>query len=755
MANAPLVLWSAFLAIWAASLAWIGGVSHHGTPAVAVAVAALYLVSLLALKEPACLSRGALLCLAAVGVTFLVHLLPGPPFLFPVTAALRAQHGLGPWWPASADTYYTARVLAQAATYVLSGLLVMRLRQAGLSTSTLLSGLVAVASVEALAGLVQQFAGAKEIPFYGPRPSPDSASGTLVSRNNFAGLMAVAFVLAVARAWGRLAWPPRGGDQPRWIRRVEGCWIWALAAFLFAVALVASKSRGGALAALGGVALLPLLHRGRAAVAGLAALGAVAAVAIVSSNPAGLLERFGQLDPFDLGADLRWTISTTTARAAMEQPLLGFGWGTHPRAYHPFQPPGLFGQIHHAHSEYVNILFEAGVVGLAVCLAAMGFWFVRVWRAQRPLPGPDRLPVTATLAAAAVVLLHSFVDFDLRIPAIGMIWGALLGLGGAAVRDGDARPTWPVALIALVAAAGAWGVPPGGSLGFSPYDHEAAWEAGEVSVAADLWPADPNVQREAGLLAWEMDDRARAAVCFKRLFETVPSAVDGVMAETGLEGFEAMLPPVPAARAMYASALADRGLWKEAGLAFERGPVDAAGCDYFASRLQSAGQWGLEASVREKRLSLRSDAWAHAAASRAWLNLGWHERALERAVTASRIDPVNAGWAGLRAEILAAKGDRRAAVEAYTQALGLAPAELEWRVRRAEVELADRTYASAADDFEAALKSRPGDRRLAMGLARALAGQGLAPSAGVLLDDWLRRHPDDAEARDLRSALPR
>ncbi|HLY08460.1 MAG TPA: O-antigen ligase family protein [Planctomycetota bacterium] len=750
-----LAVWAAFLGIWSCSLLWLGGVTHQGTPATAVALALLYVVSLVVLREPAKLSRGAVLCLLAIGATFLLHLLPGPPFLFPYTAELRARHGLGPWWPASADAYYTARVLAQVSTYALSGLLVLRLRQAGLSSSAVLAGLAGVLAVEALDGLVQQFGGLKDIPFYGPRPSPDSASGSLVSRNNFGGLMAIAFVIAVARAWSRLAWPARGGDKPRWIRRVEGGWMWTLTAFLFAVAIVASKSRGGALAAFGGLALLPLLHRGRASLAGIAALVAVAAVAVFVANPSGLMERFGTIDPFDLGAEARWTIFTTTAAAALHQPVFGFGWGTHPRAYHPFQPPSLFGQVHHAHSEYVNILFEAGVVGLAVCLAAMGFWLLRVWRAQRALPGPDRLPVTAALAAASVVLLHSVVDFDLRVPAIGIAWGALLGLGAAAVRDGAPRATWPVALVALLGAAGAWLLPPQGSLGFSPYDHEAAWDHGEISLAADLWPADPNVQREAGLLAWEKGDKERAAVCFKRLFETAPDAVDGVLSETGREGFESMLPPLPTARAMYAGALAKRGLWKEAAEAFERGAVDAAGCDYFASRLAEGGQWGLEAAVRERRLSLKSDAWAHAAAARAWLQLGWLDRALERATTAGRIDPTNPAWPGLRGDILAEKADRLAAVEAYTQALSLAPAELEWRIRRGFVELADKTYASAAEDFQSVLKSRPQERRVLVGLAQALAGQDLYPSARILLDEWLRKHPDDAEVAALRDSLPR
>jgi Flp pilus assembly protein TadD len=152
---------------------------------------------------------------------------------------------------------------------------------------------------------------------------------------------------------------------------------------------------------------------------------------------------------------------------------------------------------------------------------------------------------------------------------------------------------------------------------------------------------------------------------------------------------------------------------------------------------------------------MKSDAWAHGASARAWLKLGAHDRALERVVTASRIDPSNPAWPGLRGAILESKGDRVGAVEAYTAACALAPSDLEWRLSRGVVELADKTYAAAADDFREVLRSRPNDRPAALGLARSLAGLGQAPSARIVLGDWLRKHPEDGEAASLRDSLPR
>jgi hypothetical protein len=108
-----------------------------------------------------------------------------------------------------------------------------------------------------------------------------------------------------------------------------------------------------------------------------------------------------------------------------------------------------------------------------------------------------------------------------------------------------------------------------------------------------------------------------------------------------------MLPGKPAARAVYAGELAKRRLWKESMEAFERGvpasdPANAIWFDYFAGQLSQSGQWGLEATVRDRRLALRSSAWAYGAAAEAWLKLGAHDQAVQRVLTAQRVDPANA-----------------------------------------------------------------------------------------------------------------
>ncbi len=182
-------IWLGFLLFWALTQLFYGAVAPWAQAASAAAAAVLYLAARALLPGPLRISRGALLWTAALGAVFLLQALP-LPFLFPHASALRRSHGAGTFWPGTADAFLTARALAQVSAYVLAALLVLRLRQNGLRSGDVLKGLVLVLVLQGLYAAAQAAFGFAEIPFYGPRHTA-AASGTLVNRNSFAGLMAM------------------------------------------------------------------------------------------------------------------------------------------------------------------------------------------------------------------------------------------------------------------------------------------------------------------------------------------------------------------------------------------------------------------------------------------------------------------------------------------------------------------------------------------------------------------------------------
>jgi len=104
-------------------------------------------------------------------------------------------------------------------------------------------------------------------------------------------------------------------------------------------------------------------------------------------------------------------------RMFKQRPIIGWGLGTFPTVYPQFRSfyTNLF--VNEAHNDYLQALVETGVLGFAAVL-----WFLVMLyrRGLRRLGRESQLSVAMRLAALAActgILAHSFVDFNLHIPA--------------------------------------------------------------------------------------------------------------------------------------------------------------------------------------------------------------------------------------------------------------------------------------------------------------------------------------------------
>jgi tetratricopeptide (TPR) repeat protein/O-antigen ligase len=789
------VLWFSFLLVWALTQLFFGAVRPWAICASAIALALLNLAAIGLLPNSLRLSKVGRWFLFAAFLLFLVQFLPLAP-LVPYTTALRGAHGTGGYAPATADLFLTLRSLVQFLVYVLSALLVLRLVQAGLGTDRILKGICGVLVLQALYAMTAYFGGFHEIPFFGERPYSDSASGTLVNRNSFAGMMGMGCVAAAALALSR-----RG-------RFLEKGVVWAAVGLLFVICIVLSKSRGGAISTAAGFGIFFLLLSARRKnylkILGVVVLGMGTAIL---ANVGPLVDRFREIDPREISSDARWVYAKTTLEAAAHQPVLGFGVGTHPRAYHPFQPPTVTGQLQHAHNEYVNAIFEGGPFWLLILLAGLGAWYVRVRSTLRKVSGPGRVQTAAAIGAVGVVVVHSFIDFDLRITSIGMLFSVFIAMGTWARPAADRVRVWIWAfpsILALATAAALLVLPLDPepriqeamkvgperaeelcrkALALSPYDYRAAWMRARAAqamgdeatadrryaLAADLWPAHFDLQRDTGLWFWEgyresrdPDQLERSARCFQRVFAQSPWETEEVLKEIWDPAFpattyEKLLPRDPLAVSSCAGFLARRGYWKEAMGIFDRGcpevPENTAAYDHFAWELAAAGQWGLEATVLERRLGMKADGAAYAEAARAWNRLGLHDKSLEYAETATRIEPAKGEWWALLGDLLWARGRRVMAVNVFSRAVDAEPGEISYRLRRGELYLRLKVFEFAAVDFRKVLSRREGHREATLGLARALVGTGDKPAAVGVLERWILGGRRDQEVEDLLASL--
>ena len=82
--------------------------------------------------------------------------------------------------------------------------------------------------------------------------------------------------------------------------------------------------------------------------------------------------------------------------------------------------------MNHAHSDWLELLLETGIVGIAFAALFLAWWVVRlraIWRAEEPDPFAQ-----AAVIATAAILLHSVVDYPLRTAALSAVFAACIGL---------------------------------------------------------------------------------------------------------------------------------------------------------------------------------------------------------------------------------------------------------------------------------------------------------------------------------------
>jgi O-antigen ligase len=245
---------------------------------------------------------------------------------------------------------------------------------------------------------------------------------------------------ASAHVWGgarslplRLADPAYRQPSASRIRRESS--TTALAIFLGCVVLIPivsvllSGSRGGLISLAFEVLLAAvlILLRGPASarritvVLGSSALLA-AALLFVWMAPRQSLERLATLvdathSP-EVGLAERLVVSRDSLGILRDHPWLGSGLGSFETVFHRYQSFPTDLTWDHAHNDYVEALAETGIAGGALILLALGLFF---WLAFRNLG--ERLRHRAGWIQFGVaigccgLLVHSFADFNLHIPA--------------------------------------------------------------------------------------------------------------------------------------------------------------------------------------------------------------------------------------------------------------------------------------------------------------------------------------------------
>jgi O-antigen ligase len=242
--------------------------------------------------------------------------------------------------------------------------------------------------------------------------------GSYVNHNHYAGLMEMLVPMPLVVSMGHLL---RGGKRA----------LVAFCAVLMASTIFLSRSRGGMIAFVLEVvlfAVLTLLQRRNFRVA----LGLVAVCVLVLAflgfiGKGQVLGRLGDLDP-----GIRLNITKDCLRMFSHRPVWGWGLGTFPTVYPSYRSfyTNLF--INEAHNDYAQLLVETGLLGFGLMLWFLICLYRYRWTTSRRWEFKwDGALSLAALLGCSGILFHSFVDFNLQIPANTALFYVLCALAAS------------------------------------------------------------------------------------------------------------------------------------------------------------------------------------------------------------------------------------------------------------------------------------------------------------------------------------
>jgi O-antigen ligase len=159
-------------------------------------------------------------------------------------------------------------------------------------------------------------------------------------------------------------------------------------------------------------------------------------------GPGPIVSRFQTVnEEYSLGGQSRLSMWRDALPLIKEHPWLGTGLGTFPIAYTSGQTAFLSQFVNHAHNDYLELAADLGIPAALVLFGSILFILARAIRSF--LTGErdfERIVALGCVGSIVAILLHSFADFNLYIPANALLFSAILGLAISARNpSGHAR----------------------------------------------------------------------------------------------------------------------------------------------------------------------------------------------------------------------------------------------------------------------------------------------------------------------------
>lgn len=247
--------------------------------------------------------------------------------------------------------------------------------------------------------------------------------GPYVNHNHYAGLIEMLVPIPLVIAVSHLAHEKT--------RIAAG-----IAAAVMVGTIFLSGSRGGMLAIFVELATLGVLlsrqKKGVRIALGVGAFAVVLVSLLVWLGGKELTTRVASISTEargEISGGMRLNIDRDATKMFAHRPVLGWGLGTFPVVYPQFRSFYSNFFVNEAHNDYLQLLAEMGVLGFA----SMAWFLIILFRQVRVKTRKWTSDVSGAVTLACSlgvlgILIHSFVDFNLQIPANAALFYVFCGI---------------------------------------------------------------------------------------------------------------------------------------------------------------------------------------------------------------------------------------------------------------------------------------------------------------------------------------
>ena len=326
----------------------------------------------------------------------------------------------------TAYAYMTRSAALTYLAYAVVLLVTLQMLRTQEDVKRLVGFLTAAGFLIAIFAVIQDLTSKGEIYWLVPVRGSSFIFGPYVNHNHYAGIMEMLAPFPLVLSMMEELTPPK---------RV----LLAFAGVFMAGTIFLSLSRGGMTAFgcemlfLAAVLWWKNASRRSAAIFAMACL--LILVFLLWLGGKNLVQRFVSFKTDEASYHTRLQIARDSIPMIKARPLMGWGLGTFTTVYPMYRTFYADVFINAAHNDYVQVLTETGALGF---LAVLGFIGVVYARGFRKLRGPGlNLTQAATLAAllgVTGILIHSFVDFNLQIPANAATFYVIAAIAAASFQ---------------------------------------------------------------------------------------------------------------------------------------------------------------------------------------------------------------------------------------------------------------------------------------------------------------------------------